>query len=502
MPQNFAVAPTAPVVLRGIKHSLLCAALTAGAADWLLYGQPAGISVALLLGITAILVTIVNTAPLTGRKWLTAIAILSAALLPIVENLNLLSLFCGITGLCAYTLLVTDRLPVGIAEGLRQASRLVFGGPLRFLVDLTRASALLKRSNASLFGRGKLVTWINPLSLGSVFLLLFSTANPLIENWISGIEFTAAAEMVDQIRVLFWLVAMTLAWPFMLVRLGGKKRLPKEAATSLAEPALEGVAEQFLGADAVLYSLILFNGLFAVQTAIDIVYLWGGASLPAGMTFADYAHRGAYTLIFAALIAAAFVLFVLKPGGGMERSPLLRGLVLLWVGQNVFLVMSAMLRLNLYVEAYSLTYLRIAALIWMLLVAAGLILIIARIALQRTNTWLITMNAAALAGTLYVCSFVNFPNAVAAYNIAHSYQISGSGVVLDTAYLCRLGPHAIPAIEKHFASGDFSRPALRKHMEDCAAHQARGHRMRLKHWRAWSFRDWRLVRYLDKHSRW
>ena len=44
-------------------------------------------------------------------------------------------------------------------------------------------------------------------------------------------------------------------------------------------------------------SLILFNALFALQTVLDLTYLWGGASLPDGMSHAEYAHRGAYPLI-------------------------------------------------------------------------------------------------------------------------------------------------------------------------------------------------------------
>jgi len=37
--------------------------------------------------------------------------------------------------------------------------------------------------------------------------------------------------------------------------------------------------------------------LFAIQTVLDIQYLWRGAALPDGMSYATYAHRGAYPLI-------------------------------------------------------------------------------------------------------------------------------------------------------------------------------------------------------------
>ena len=60
-------------------------------------------------------------------------------------------------------------------------------------------------------------------------------------------------------------------------------------------------------------SLVLFNLLFAVQTVMDVHYLWRGAALPDGMTYATYAHRGAYPLIVTALLAAGFVLVAMRP---------------------------------------------------------------------------------------------------------------------------------------------------------------------------------------------
>ena len=51
----------------------------------------------------------------------------------------------------------------------------------------------------------------------------------------------------------------------------------------------------------------------------------------------------------------------MRPGSAAERSPLMRALVFLWVGQNVLLVVSAILRLDLYIATYLLTYWRVAA---------------------------------------------------------------------------------------------------------------------------------------------
>ncbi len=96
------------------------------------------------------------------------------------------------------------------------------------------------------------------------------------------------------------------------------------------------------------------------------------------MTHAAYAHRGAYPLIVTALLAAACRLITMRPGSETSGDRLIRALVYLWTAQNIVLVISSILRLDLYVSIYSLTYWRVAAFIWMGLVAVGLVLIMAR----------------------------------------------------------------------------------------------------------------------------
>jgi hypothetical protein len=64
-------------------------------------------------------------------------------------------------------------------------------------------------------------------------------------------------------------------------------------------------------------------------------------------------------------------------------------LIYLWLLQNIVLVLSSIWRTKLYVDGYSLTYLRYAALLCMGLVMAGLGLIILRIVFAKSNTWLI-----------------------------------------------------------------------------------------------------------------
>lgn len=191
----------------------------------------------------------------------------------------------------------------------------------------------------------------------------------------------------------------------------------------------------WFGAGAIIPALASFNLIFALQNLSDLAFLWGGAKLPEGMTFSDYAHRGTNALIVAALLAALFVLAFLRTGSPLAANRMVRQLVHAWIGQTVFMVFSSMERALNYIEAYSLTYTRLNALIFMALVAAGLVLICWRIAKGRDGAWLINANALCVAVVLGLISFTNYDAVIARWNLVQSANAPQHVVKLDTDYL-------------------------------------------------------------------
>jgi hypothetical protein len=129
----------------------------------------------------------------------------------------------------------------------------------------------------------------------------------------------------------------------------------------------------------------------------------------------------------------------------------------------------------------------------MLLVAIGLVLIVARIVLGQTNGWLVRMNLISLTATLYLCALINFPAIMADYNVAHSKEAGGKGVNLDAGYLYNLGPQALPALDRAILLPGVNLAPCDRHrlLAALAADMAS--------WRSWGFRSWRLQRWLDKH---
>jgi Domain of unknown function (DUF4173) len=494
-PDMTSIAIPLPHLYPGARHpaslKFALALVLVIAADWLLYDQSEGISVALFAVALICGSLLTNFGGLDRARAMPAAAIFLAGLAPAIEDLNPLSCIILIVALCGGISILTNPNLKRLRDWLVALRDLLLIGPFRSIADVTR---LLMQTR---FTAG-VVACVVPLALGSIFVLLFASANPLIEKWLVMLNPRSVASQLDPARTLFWGAAFLMIWPF--IQLRWRRQIAIDPATiNLGAVTLDS-SQPGAGADTaprsspavlstatILRSLILFNLLFAVQTVLDLIYLWGDGKLPSDVTYADYAHRGAYPLIVTALLAAGFVLTAMRPGGPAEASKIIRPLVYLWVAQNVMLVASSIQRVHLYVEIYQLTYWRLAALIWMLLVAIGLMLIVARIVLKRSGDWLIRMNLISLAGTLYICALINFAAVIADYNVGHSQ--------LDSAYLAGLGPQALPALDKARQLLPNNQCLVRSH--DRLVQQQQ---QIMASWRSWGLRSFRLQRYLDKQE--
>jgi hypothetical protein len=420
---------------------------------------------------------------------LATVAVLGA--LPSIEAVTVWGFLWSLGGVSLLSIGISGNLP-RYEDWVGTFMRFGILAPVRLTADSFRL--LIEAGQQKIGGRivrGALV-WIVPVIFTAIFVWLFAAANPLLEAGLRAIRLDKLFEWLTPGRIIVWSFIATLCWPLLSPQLLRWMPAPQAQGPVQAKPE-----SLVFGTIAIRNSLIVFNAMFAVQTVMDLMFLWGGVRLPDGMTHADYAHRGAYPLIVTALLAAAFVLGAMHKNGPGEKSKLVRDLIYLWIAQNIWLVISSILRLDLYVESYGLSELRLAAGIWMALVAIGLGLIMVRIAARRSNKWLIMANLTSLALTLYALSWIDTQYLVARYNILHSREMTGEGIALDYSYIDELGPAAIPAIDEFLAKAKFADQDTINTISI-----ARGHileRLPLEHaWPTWTWREDRLLRYLGK----
>jgi hypothetical protein len=192
-----------------------------------------------------------------------------------------------------------------------------------------------------------------------------------------------------------------------------------------------------------------------------------------------------------ALLAAVFVLIAMRQGSGLKHDRIVPALIYVWLFQNLVLVISSIWRTQLYIADYSLTYLRLAALLWMGLVLTGLVLIVIKIVRDLSSAWLVKANVfATLALLLAICP-LDLGRFIAGYNLAHSSEMGGGGSYsMDISYLRRIGVSALPALwalERKWHA--YHTVPMAATSELCKQLE-----QETDDWRRWTFRAYRLAR--------
>lgn len=481
---------------RSMLFVAFAAIAAAALADVLLYRAALGWTAGLFTA--ALLVLVLAHRPATLKRPAATLAGAGALLLALgmVESPTPLAIAMALLLLATFSILSTSQWTASIAEWMLRLITVPVTPAARALLDSgTIARWFWRHPNSRPRGLLLALRWVLPLFLGGVFVVLFTFANPILGDWAqrAGDQVWTWLQQWPELlrpgRMALWLLGIVLVVALL-------RPIRHKVFRSIAAPPRQ--ASGVITASAVVRCLLVFNAIFAVQTVMDIAYLWAGAALPEGMTYAHYAHRGAYPLIATALLAALFVLVAFRRGGAAEVSPWARRLVFLWLAQNVLLMASTLWRIALYVEAYSLSRWRIAAMIWVGLVALGLLWIVLRLVLRRGNVWLIRANVATLLAVLYLCAFVNFDGIIAWYNVRHCQQTNPhSAVPLDLHYLNALGEEALPALEwvlprLSHADQEHAVAIMNTLRVDLVGH--------LDDWRSWTWRRARLARQVTPAS--
>lgn len=489
--------PLAPERSSSDLRPLLLAGVVA-AADILTYDHW-GLGTTLAFAVMVAAIVLCGRA--LGRMRLAALAAGLVALIPMLEAPGEAgSLIIAVCGL-GFAAVLAAGLWTGKIDGLGAvAARFAILAPVRFLGDGLRVLGQMRLDGFRAGLLRAVLLWVLPVTIGAVFLMLFAAANPLIESALAVLTPDGNGIVTLIAHMFFWAAAAAFVWPFLAPKL-----LTVTASPKVQGPARPTLISAVTGQAVTLRALILFNLLFALQSGLDLVYLWGGVTLPDGMTYADYAHRGAYPLIVTALLAAGFVLVALRPGSATSKDRLVRGLVYAFIAQNVLLVISSILRLDLYVDIYGLTRLRLAAGIWMGLVALGLVLIVVRIWRDLSNAWLVGANLIALLAVVSGMVVVDLDRVVARFNLDHASEPGTGAVPLHVAYLEVLGPSIIPELDAAIADKRLAPiapridlPSVQRELVALRGQLVESLKL-APDWRDWNWREARLRDYLAAH---
>lgn len=437
-------------------------------ADFLFWQHPIGISLVVFsAGLCA--AALINLRPrFSKRNWLIFTGVWSLSVFPVLEFVQITSVLFLTLGHASLLIWTATRSTAG------PLARALLFLPFTLLsfatVTCVKLGFGVGRSKPTVTQSG-LVAWVLPLAVGFVFLWLFIGANPVFQEWVNDLSHLDISPD-GFARATFWSAIGFLVLPFAMLKQFAPNLHPKsKPQRSTVRP--EGT---LINARSVQNSLMLFNAMFLVQNVTDLTVLWGGSGLPEGMTYATYAHSGAYPLMATSILAGIFALISRR---FTVSSDFIKMLLLIWVAQNIVLLGSAIFRLDLYIDVYGLTYLRLRVSIGMFLVLVGMVLLIWQLWTSQSNAWLTASFSAVVIFIFYVCSFVNFGYVIASENLSRDDRRP------DAYYLCRQVKSGTKAYLEH---------STKEGTQFCFGYD-KNMTNPSENWRGWSYRSARLEFY-------
>jgi hypothetical protein len=266
------------------------------------------------------------------------------------------------------------------------------------------------------------------VALVATFGALFASADRAFAE-LAG-QALPTADILDDVprRLSLLLLAVAMTGALVLTRGVGAAVTPGSAPRRVLGQAEWGIA------------LAALVALFAAFVAVQFVVLFGGdrhVLRTAGLTYAEYAHQGfGQLLVVVALVVAVVVACGRWARGGDMR--VLRVLLVALCVLTLVVVASALHRLDLYVDAFGATRLRVQAATLCLWIGGLLALLVAGLVVGQ-GRWLPRAVLGLTVATALALTALN-PDAWIAQRNVERYERTGH---LDSSYLATLSSDAV-----------------------------------------------------------
>ncbi|MGD2217115.1 MAG: DUF4173 domain-containing protein [Gemmatimonadales bacterium] len=395
--------------------------------------------------------------------------------------LKLLGLLAILVGFSIWSLALGGIRSWGILDhvrGMINSGLAAIAGP----TVLERSDiAWTPRSTTLRYVRSAVVGLLIAFPLLFVFGGLLMAADAVFEDVVTRVldfDFATVFSHAALTAFLAWIVC-----GFLFLILKARKPLLADSL-EVERPGL-GIVE-------VTLPLVLVDLLFLAFVVVQLRYLFGDASLvqeTVGLTFAEYARRGFFELV--AVTALVVPLLLLADWVVTEAERRTRNIVKVLAGTQIFLLfiimISALQRMALYVDAYGLTDDRLFASVfmaWLGIVLAWFAATVLRGRPERFTAGAVVSGFLAL----LVLNFMNPDALVARVNI----ERARAGYELDVLYLSSLSGDAVPRLVEALPDlEEEDRCAVKRILERWTPPEE-------KDWRAWNHSRWTAWRLVEE----
>jgi len=293
----------------------------------------------------------------------------------------------------------------------------------------------------------KVFGYIAVLVIILIFFFIYRSANPLFDQYTQNISLFN----IDYGFVFFCVLGCLLMSIYLYdtaIKIFFK--IEERQQTSINPQNFLGSYLAKYRLQTIFFLFIVLNLMLLFINALDINYLYLSHTMPKGITQAQFVHNGVGTLIFSIVLGASIICYLFKGElNFIQENKTIKVLVYIWIAQNIFMVISTMLRNNIYVFNCGLTGKRIGVYYYLFFTIIGLLFTAYKIHKQKTVYFLYSTNTWIWYIILVLSCSLNweniiFNNQMKRYNSSH---------VLDFEYATRFKETNLPELINLFNVG-------------------------------------------------
>ena len=296
--------------------------------------------------------------------------------------------------------------------------------------------------------------FVLPVFVVILFMVIYKAANPVFEGMIKSF-FDFIDRIYDlildylEISLVFTIIfGLILSNYFILGKALPEITESEEKLSFELRQKSQGEAGHRIEKDEVEFrsAIVLFsllNILILIINIIDINWVWFDFEWE-GQYLKQFVHEGTYLLILSIIISLAISIFYFRGRlNFLSSNKALKWLAYAWLFQNAILTISVGIRNFWYINYFSLAYLRIGVIFFLILTLFSIYTVYIKIKKKKSTYYLFSVNSVATYIILVAMALFNWDTIIAKYNFSHSKT-----AFLHYNFLSELGDNALPYLYK------------------------------------------------------
>ena len=411
----------------------------------LFYKQLPGINVAMFAGLLLSASVLMNTTVWRNKQWLIIAVgtLISTSFVAIYAN-SLTIMMSIVSMLILMMVQKSKNTSYGVALGSGMIS--VFGSLIFMILGINNVQRLKQaRKTQNRKKSNKLGPILAVVVVSFLFLSLYREVNPIFDTY-----FASLLGNIEWGWIFFTLFGSVILYSFffpprLLMKL---LRIEDSYGNTIGEyspkPKFSFSINLFANFENERYSALLMfsilNLMLLFLNLTDFNYLFLKGELPKGITYADYVHTGVGAVIVSIILAIALIIYYFRGEINFDHhSKKIKILVYIWIAQNMILILMATFKNQLYIDAYSLTFLRLGVYYYLGFSIVGLLLTLYKIYYHKDTWFLFKSNPFVFYVILVLSCTINWSAIVTNYNLRNSKEV-------DLDYIENIGYENYPML--------------------------------------------------------